>query len=235
VSYGDQTRHDRNPLKRWVQRRRLRDAVALTQGRAAPKLIVDYGAGDGALAIALAQAHPAARIVCFEPAMAIRAEAEALTAAHPAITIVAEEADLPSGADIVTCTEVFEHLPPEAFQRALAEIIRVVAPAGIVIFGVPVETGPPALAKGLFRMARRYGEEDARLGRVLAATLYRPPPRTAQEIAPGRSYLHAHLGFDHRAFAREIARRMTIVQRRTSPLPWGSWAASELYLVATPR
>jgi len=235
LSYETQTRKDKSRLKRWVQKRRLADAVALTKGASLPRLIVDYGAGDGAFSLALADAYPAARIICFEPVPAMRAEAEAMTAATHTITVMAEEAAIPSGADIVLCTEVFEHLPPEPSQHALGQILRILSATGRAIFGVPVETGPPALAKGLFRMLRRYGEEDARLGRVLSATFNRPPQRIAQEIAPGRSYFHAHLGFDHRAFEREIARQMNIVKRRTSPLPLGSWAASELYLVTTPR
>ncbi len=235
MSYAQQTRGDANGLKRWVQNRRLSDAVRLSKLAGTPSRIVDYGAGDAALSLALAAAFPTASITCFEPIPAMRAEAERLTAGRSAITVAAYEADIQSGADLIVCTEVFEHLPPAAFDHALNEIERIAAPGGLIIFGVPVETGPPALAKGLFRMARRYGAEDAQPRRVLAATLGRPPSRHPQTIAEGRSYLHAHLGFDQRTFERAIRARFTLVKRRFSPFNLGSWLASELYLAVRSR
>lgn len=230
MNYEQQTRGDASRLKRWVQNRRLADAISLSKLTGAPARIVDYGAGDGALSLALAATFPVASVTCFEPIPAMRAEAARLTASHPAITIAANEAEIPDGADLIVCTEVFEHLPPAPFDHALDEIERIAAPGGLIILGVPVETGPPALAKGLFRMARRYGAEDAQARRVLAATFGRPPSRNPQTIAEGRSYLHAHLGFDHRAFERAIRARFTLVKRRFSPFNLGSWVASELYL-----
>lgn len=235
MSYDRLTRNDANRLKRWVQRRRLDDALRLAKLAQAPTRIVDYGAGDGALCLALADAFPAAAITCFEPVPSMREEAVRLIAGHPRIQIVGAESAIPAGADIVICTEVFEHLPPAEFERALNEIERIAAPGGLVIFGVPVETGPPALAKGLFRMTRRYGAEDAQPRRILAATLGRPPARIAQEISEGRSYLFAHLGFDQRAFERAARARFDVERRRFSPLNIGSWLASELYLAARRR
>lgn len=235
MNYEQQTRGDASRLKRWVQNRRLSDAVRLSKLAGTPAHIVDYGAGDGALSLALAAAFPAAAITCFEPISSMRAEAVRLTARHRAITVAADEADIPVGAGLIVCTEVFEHLPPDAFEHALSEIERIAAPGGLIIFGVPVETGPPALAKGLFRMARRYGAEDAQPRRVLAATFGRPPSRNPQTIAEGRSYLHAHLGFDQRAFERAIRTRFTIVKRRFSPFNLGSSVASELYLAVKRR
>src|SRR6185312_3386599 len=66
-SYAALTREDPNQLKRAVQGRRLADALRLAHGLT-PRLIVDYGGGDGALARSAAALWPRARVICFEPA-----------------------------------------------------------------------------------------------------------------------------------------------------------------------
>ena len=137
-------------------------------------------------------------------------------------------------ADLVFCTEVFEHLPPAETARALSEIGRILKPGGRLLVGVPVEIGPPALAKGLFRALRRPGEFDARPAPVASALLCRPPrARPLDEISPGRAYYPHHLGFDHRALAGALAARFRLEGSAGSPfpaLPW--WLNSELYVRA---
>jgi SAM-dependent methyltransferase len=233
-TYADLTWRDPNPLKRLLQRRRLADALRLARDLS-PRLVVDYGGGDGALLAAAAKRWPEARLVCFEPAPMLAAEARARLAATPAALVVEREADLASaGAELVFCTEVFEHLPPAESQRALDEIARILAPGGRLIVGAPVEIGPPALPKGLFRMARRAGDFDARPANIVSATLGRAPaPRPTTEISPGRAYHPHHAGFDHRPLLRELAARFRIEGCSGSPfaaLP--AWANSELYVRA---
>ena len=231
-SYAVLTREDPNPLKRAVQNRRLADALGLAQDLA-PRLVVDYGGGDGALCGSAAALWPEARVICFEPAPQLADQARVLLARTPQAQIVSHEAALPAGADdLVFCTEVFEHLPPVETERALSEIGRILAPGGRAVIGVPVEIGPPALAKGLFRALRRPGAFDARAGAIASAMLGRPPAsRPLDEIAAGRAYYPHHLGFDHRALTAAVARRFRIERRTGSPftaLP--PWLNSELYL-----
>ena len=231
-SYAALTREDPNPLKRVVQGRRLADALHLAQDLA-PRLVVDYGGGDGALCGSAAELWPEARVICFEPAPQLADQARVLLGRTPQAQIVSQEAALPAGAaDLVFCTEVFEHLPPAETERALDEIARVLAPGGRAVIGVPVEIGPPALAKGVFRALRRPGAFDAQAGAIAAALLGKPPaPRPLDEIAAGRAYYPHHLGFDHRALADAVARRFRIERRAASPfsaLP--AWLNSELYL-----
>lgn len=231
-SYAALTREDPNPLKRAVQSRRLADALRLARD-IAPRLVVDYGGGDGALCRSAAEIWPGARVLCFEPAPQLAGQARTLLARTPQAEVVADEAALPSGvADLVFCTEVFEHLPPAETERALDEIARALAPGGRAVIGVPVEIGPPALPKGVFRAARRPGAYDARPTGIAAALVGRPPgQRPLEEIAAGRAYYPHHLGFDHRALVRAVARRFRIERRAGSPFPaLPGWLNSELYL-----
>jgi SAM-dependent methyltransferase len=236
-SYAALTRDDPNLLKRAAQGRRLRDALRLARDLS-PALILDSGGGDGALCRQAADVWPTARVICFEPAPQLAAEARAVLAASPQAEVVTSESDLPAGAaELVFCTEVFEHLPAVETTRALNEIGRVLAPAGRLVIGVPVEIGPPALAKGLFRALRRPGDFDAR-PRVIATAAFGRAPRgrPLAEISPGRSYHPHHPGFDHRAFARALAERFTIERRAGSPFPaLPAWLNSELYLRARRR
>lgn len=233
-SYAELTRGDPNPLKRAVQARRLADALRLARDLA-PRLVVDYGGGDGALLQAAGEIWPQARLICFEPAPQLAAQARDLLAASSKAMVVQAEGELPTAAaDLVFCTEVFEHLPPAETARALAEIARVLAPEGRAVIGVPVELGPPALAKGAFRALRRPGEFDARPATVLSALLGRPPvPRPVAEISPGRAYYPHHAGFDHRRLLSVVGERFAVERTAGSPLPGlPLWLNSELYVRA---
>jgi SAM-dependent methyltransferase len=233
-TYAALTRDDPNPVKRWLQRRRLSDAFRAAGG-STPGLVVDYGGGDGAMSAMAVERWPGCRVICFEPAEALAGQARELLAAVPRAKVVLSEQALPeAAADLIFCTEVFEHLPAAETAQALDEIVRVLKPGGLLVVGVPVEVGAPALPKGLFRMARRAGKFDARLGPILSAVAGRPPSqRETAEIAPGRFYFPHHLGFDHRRLTAEVGRRLRIVRLAGSPAPWLPVALnSEAYLTA---
>jgi SAM-dependent methyltransferase len=182
-----------------------------------------------------AERWPDAELICFEPAPRLAAEARALLADVEQADVVEASSEIPDGsADLVLCTEVFEHLPPAETARALDEIARILAPGGRLVVGVPVEVGPPALLKGLFRMARRPGAFDARPGNVVKAAMGRAPePRPQEEIAPGLPYFPHHLGFDHRRLYGEIAARFGLEAVTGSPWPRLPLSlASEVYFTA---
>ena len=152
--------------------------------------------------------------------------------------MVEAEAALPEGAaDVVFCTEVFEHLPGPATQAALAEVDRILVPGGRLVIGVPMELWAPALAKGLFRMARRPGSFDGQAPKVLAASGGRPPrPRPEVEISPGRAYFPHHLGFDHRELLIAMRERFDIERVWGSPAGGAPlWLNSEVCILAHKR
>ncbi len=231
MSYANLTRNDRNPLKRFLQRCRLRDALSLTACHD-HQAIVDYGAGDGETCKHLAALFPHVRIFCYEPCQALREEAVEHLAGIPNAVIAAELHELPMGqCDLVLCMEVFEHLPPEQTEESLSTLHGLLRPGGIAVIGVPLEIYLPALLKGAFRMTRRWGEFDARPLNVLRAAIGRPPQdRPLSEIAPGLPYHFHHLGFDHRRLRRQIEARFTLQRVAGSPLPLlGPLINSEIY------
>ena len=236
-NYAAITRDDPSRLKRVVHSRRLADALAMARDLT-PRTIVDYGGGDGALCLSAAVIWPRARILCFEPAPHMATEARLLLAGTAQVRVVGDEASLPSGsADLVFCTEVFEHLPPTESARALDEIARILRPEGRAVIGVPIEVGPPALAKGLFRAIKRPGEFDSQPAVVARSLMGHPPwPRPASEISPGRAYFPHHAGFDHRPLFRAISERLEPERRTGSPFPiLPAWLNSEVYVRARRR
>lgn len=231
LAYAQLTRDDPNPLKRWVQRRRLADALRLLPSDRRAR-VVDYGGGDGEFAAQLAE-QTGGEVICFEPEAGLRAEAMGRASARMRVTAAASE--LPSGwAQALFCLEVFEHLPDAQAAEALEQIQRVLEPGGLLVVGLPVEIGPPALVKGLFRWTRRPNAADARWPEILAALIRRPKrERPLASLGGSLPYHPSHLGFDHRRVETLLASRMRVEARRGSPFGVGGGLInSELYILA---
>jgi SAM-dependent methyltransferase len=222
MSYAAKTFADRNPVKRLFQRARLNDALHLARGVVRPRLIIDFGAGNGELCRLLSRQFPGAGIVCYEPHPELLAEALENLAGVEGVTFLSDPERLPrASADLLFCLEVLEHLPEREFDVALDQVEAMLAGDGVAIIGVPVETGFPAFYKGLFRVMRRPGDFDARPGNIVSAMLGRPPgERPAVELMPGSWFHLHHLGFDHRRFRRELERRFEVQRHSASPVPW---------------
>ncbi|MGQ0636897.1 MAG: class I SAM-dependent methyltransferase [Planctomycetaceae bacterium] len=232
--YASLTRHDRNPLKRFLQRKRTGDALALVDARPM-RAVLDFGAGDGDLSRQLAAQFPHLQVCCFEPCAILRAEAIENTRGIANCDVCDSIEHLPDESfDAVFCLEVFEHLPELQLHDALRQIRRLLRPGGVAIIGVPVEIHLPALFKGLFRMARRFGAHDAKPWHVLRAFAgYPPSHRPLTEIDKGLPYHTHHLGFDHRALAATVEREQLKVCRMIgSPCPTlGRFFNSEVHFV----
>ena len=234
MTYEGITIRDPNPVKRWIHGRRFSDALkVLREARpGTPPRVLDFGASDGELVRRMADGPPV-RAWVYEPEADALSQAKRKLAGLDWVTLADSLDGLEPGSfDYVFCLEVLEHLPAKETDEALAAIGRMMKPDGRAVIGVPLEIGLPALAKGLFRMSRRYGSFDAAPGNIARAVVGRPPAqRPAREVYPGYYYYDSHLGFDYRSLARRLADgRFEILGKWCCPLPWlGTLLNSELY------
>lgn len=232
--YSDITVNAANPVKRYVQRRRLRDALSVLDGldrRFAGK-VLDFGGGSGELTRLVAERFPRAEIFCYEPAPRIFEEARQNLAGLENVTLVSALKELKGiDFDYVFCLEVFEHLPPRQTTRTVGRIDRLLKGGGTLVVGVPNELFVPALLKGLFRMTQRYGSYDARPANVLRAAVGRPPKdRPLKRIGPGLPYHFPHTGFDHRELRSVLSENFGLVREFGSPVK-SELLCSEVYLI----
>ncbi len=235
MAYADITIRDRNPGKRWLQRRRFSDALTvLRDARLGDRLrILDFGAGDGELVRQMASVASIEALV-YEPTPSLMAEAKEILSGLDSVVFADSLDSVESGIfDYVFCLEVFEHLPEKETVEAIKVIHRMLKPDGVAVVGVPHELFLPALVKGLFRMCRRYGDFDASPNNIFAAILGRPPSRRPiAEISPGLLYHFHHLGFDYRTLERILQERLQLVKKWFSPFPiFGAALNSEVYFL----
>jgi SAM-dependent methyltransferase len=237
ASYAELTFCDPNPIKRLLQRSRLSHAIRLAQMTPSPRVILDFGAGNGELCKLLRMTYPQMRIVCYEPTPALLQEAKQNLRHVQGVEFLSTlETIDPHSIDLAFCLEVFEHLPLKETVDALNEMTRMLSNVGHLVVGVPVEIGLPALYKGLFRMSRRYGSFDARLGNVLKCVIGRPPKRVVGAIGEGRGYYFSHAGFDHRNFQSVLSEYFAIKATAGAPIrTLGTVVNPELYFLAAPH
>lgn len=233
--YSGITVHDRNPVKSYLQRRRLHDALSVLDEDFAGRLL-DFGGGSGELSRILAASFPRAHVFCYEPAPELLEEARRNLSGFENVVLVPSLDELEGGRfGYVFCLEVFEHLPPRQTARAIRSIRGLLARDGTAVVGVPNELFLPALVKGLFRMTRRYGAFDARPSNVLRAAVGRPPKRRPRrEITPGLPYHFHHTGFDHRELRRTLSETFEVERQFASPVG-GELLGPEIYLVLRKR
>lgn len=222
VDYAKITTHDRNPVKRLLQSNRLDDGLRVLSGveKDFAGKVLDFGAGNGELCKRIHQRLPKAQLICYEPVENLRKQASAHLKEIPNIEIVDNLAQYADATfDYIFCLEVFEHLPEKQTIEALSLIKRLLKPDGTFIIGVPNELYLAALIKGVFRMCRRYGDDDARIGNVLRATLGFPPKNRKVVDFGGMPYILRHVGFDFRTFKKMLTKYFLIEKMYGSPNP----------------
>lgn len=233
---------------RWSHGSRFRVARRLVEPYAGRR-ILDYGCGDGTFLATVRDLFPDA--VGAEIDASLVADAAARFAGDGGLRFV-HTSELPREADgsfgVVACMEVLEHCTADAVDRVVAQMRRLVAPDGVVLVSVPVETGPALLAKQAVRaLAARRGMD----GYVERET-YRPAellrmvfagegarferPVYASRFASGEPNLyHGHKGFNWRALRRRLRADFRVVRTRFSPLgPLGPLLNSQAWFLLTP-
>lgn len=234
MAYSDITFKDKNPIKRWLQRRRLVVATRIANSMSHPQCVFDFGAGNGELCKLIALQFPKARVICYEPTPYLMAEAKENLANLAQVYFCTDVAEIAQASvSLIFCLKVLEHLPKAETEDALTQINRLLCCDGNAVIGVPIEIGFPALYKGIFRMLRRFGEFDASIKNVLLAALWSPPKeRPVSEIVPGFSFHHEHMGFDYRNLQVLLNTRFRLQQVTSSPFSiFGLWLNPEAYFV----
>lgn len=236
MPYAEITFQDRNPIKRWLQRKRLEFAMNLIGEEKYPASICDFGAGNGELCKLLRSHFPAANIACYEPTSNLLAEAKENLRGVPNIKFWQHiDSTCYEAFDVIFCLEVFEHLPNQELINAIKSIHALLKPGGIFILGVPNEIGIPALYKGEFRMSRRYGAYDAKPKNIAMSLIGKPPKdRPVSEIAPGIRFHYEHMGFDWRRLTNDLQDYFCIQSVAGSPISSLScFLMPEIYFLST--
>jgi SAM-dependent methyltransferase len=235
-SYADITTEDPNAVKRWLQNRRLDDAlwrVEVRSGSGFAGRMLDFGGGDGALCRRFLTRFPAATAISFDPS-ATMLEQAAERAGRSPVLLTGSTASIDSASiDLITCCEVFEHLPATQVDEALSEISRLLSATGTLVLGVPNELYLMALAKGVFRMSRRNGQYDARWDTVLPAAKGHPRADRPELDLDGYPFIFPHTGFDYRTTVADLRNHgFRVEATHGSPIRRGPHLVhSELYFV----
>ncbi|MBN2171990.1 MAG: methyltransferase domain-containing protein [Candidatus Krumholzibacteriota bacterium] len=214
--YASYTHADPSRVKRALHRRRFADALRLLD-LGPDDTLLDLGCGDGFLLSLASGRLPAGHLAGYEPAREMAEQARARLAPL-GVPVVGDLADLGDRRFTrLACLETLEHLPPAPLAALLAAAAARLAPGGFLLASVPVEIGPPSLAKNLFRLARAPRRPDLDGRRLLRALLGLPNEREAGQALSGLPYHFSHVGFDHRRLERRLAADFRILARRGSP------------------
>lgn len=126
--------------RRHKQRRRLEVLQeAMRRVGTAPLRVLDVGCGDGYAAAALLGSVPYRSYVGVDLSPAKLLAAASRLPRSTSLMADAEALPVADGTvDCVLCLETLEHLPSP--ERALQEILRVLAPGGVCVLSVPVDS-----------------------------------------------------------------------------------------------
>jgi SAM-dependent methyltransferase len=206
MNYSDITINDPNFIKRYLQKSRFTDAVSFFPTKLEGCSVLDFGGGDGELCLQLSSQCVNSTFTCYEPADEMYKQAQEKILQNERVSLLNTLVSVsPETIDVVYSLEVFEHLPEKESIEAINQIYTMLKPGGTLIIGVPNELFVAALYKGIFRLARRYGEFDASFKNILKCIFGCPPKnRPTGEISPGKQYHFHHVGFDHRVLAEKL-------------------------------
>ena len=233
----------------WSHARRFGAARRMVQPYAGATLL-DYGCGDGTFLALVRDLFP--HSVGAEIDQALVEDARRRFGERDGLRFIHtdEVAALPDGGfGVVTCMEVLEHCTPEAAEGVIARMRRLVAPDGVVIVSVPVETGAALLVKTAARAVAGLrgvsGYQDrehytaGELARMVFAgpgtAIHRPVYETRfPNGAPNR--YHGHKGFNWRRLAARLQRDFHLRETRFSPVPvLGGLINSQAWFICSPR
>lgn len=233
----------------WSHGRRFRAARRMAEPYAGVPLL-DYGCGDGTFLALVRDLFPDAVGAEIDPALVEDVRRRFGEADGPRFIHTSDVPALPDGDfGVVTCMEVLEHCTADAAEVVIHQLRRLVAPDGVVIVSVPVETGPALLVKtaaravaglrGVSGYQDRERHNVGELARMVFAGAETRIDRPVYETrfpdgAPNR--YHGHKGFNWRLLAARLRRDFHLRDVRFSPLPLlGGVLNSQAWMTCVPR
>jgi 2-polyprenyl-3-methyl-5-hydroxy-6-metoxy-1,4-benzoquinol methylase len=231
-----------SPWVRWTHGARYAKAVQFVC-ELKPRSVLDYGCGDGTFVAMIAGL--VSLVVAADCDEWQVAECRNVNGHLKNLRIVSI-ADIPPGVeyDAIFCTEVLEHLPEPELEHALANLRRLVAPGGRVIISVPIETGPPLVAKyllrrllGLYRIGEYQFSEAYSLRELLKMAFAHGTTACDRPVYGGHGALYySHKGFNWKILRARLQDRFRIERTTFSPLPWSrGLASSQAWFVCRPK
>jgi SAM-dependent methyltransferase len=231
-------------LVSWSHRRRFETGLRI--GRAlSGKRVLDYGCGDGSfLAMLMERADRPAEAVGAElrSDMAEECAERFQGISNLSFRTIAElaGAEHRNQYDAIVCTEVLEHVID--VEAVLDQFVTLLAPGGMLIISVPVETGIPLLLKQAVRRIagwRGIGDYPGTSPYTLREYWASLVPGAKQHILrpvhvePDGARSHDHKGFNWRVLERSLRARFDIEQRLSSPFAWaGPGLATQIWFIA---
>ena len=240
----------RNRLVAWSHGSRFEHARRLVSPYAGQRLL-DYGCGDGTFLAMVSPLFRGALGVDVSPAQIAecRVRFASLDGIAFATTAALERGEHAGRWDVIVCMEVLEHCPRDVQVSVLDRLRVLLAPDGVLVVSVPIETGPALAAKQLARAVaaargleeyetrERYGASE--FMRMLCAWPDTSIPR-AESVArldDGRAIrFTGHKGFNWRVLERAVRARFAIERRQFTPMPlMGPWLNSQAWFVCRHR
>jgi SAM-dependent methyltransferase len=245
--YAQKQINSRSRLIAWSHRGRFASGLRLAREIGGVRTL-DYGCGDGTFLGLLMNGQPAPRVaVGAELTTAIVADCRERFKAQKGLHFMLIE-DLDRSAhhgayDAIYCMEVLEHvIDPVAMLERFA---RLLAPGGMLIISVPIETGLPVVVKQVVRRIAGWrgvghypGTTGYTLGEMLRSIFARSTQHIPRPVITGEdgSTFHDHKGFNWRVLRALVGADFDLVRESTSPVEWlGPQLGTQRWLIARKR
>lgn len=230
-TYGAYTYEDPNLIKRWLHQNRFKKARQLLDLKR-EDVFLDYGCGDGHLLFLLKNILPAENLFGFEPVKEMLNQAKKNLKQSQIKLFNASKELLNRKFDKISCLDTCEHLKQEDLEILFKNIKFILNREGFFLISVPIETGPAAFFKNIYRFINGKKYDDLNKENFLKAILGLKIQRRAREIENGLDYYFSHVGFNHCQFEKELKKHFYVIRRIAAPLPFfGSFFNNTLYFL----
>lgn len=188
--YFNRTFQHRSIVKRFAHQTRVNVGIGLLENICPDTKILDFGCGKGYFIQKLKEKHKC-EIVGYD---------KYLETDNKLIYNSFDPIDCPNSYDYFTIFETLEHCLEEEQIRILSVAHKQLKDEGKVIVSVPIEIGPIALLKNMFRLRSTLAKNpEFNFINILKCVFYNPPI----EFRKSQKY-PGHFGFDHRVLNQTI-------------------------------